>query len=682
MNHEYFAAAPADQIGKELQGKVDKFYAFLTSSSLVDLWRKSFYAYYGLMPDTAVSGFGMFAIGSLTAKGSEGELVGLKVNHFRNLITHQLSGITTQRPALSCRAVNSDSASLAAAHLGDGVLDFYMREKALEKQFRQATEIALTMGEGFLRFDWDAQAGKQYGIGPNGSPIFNGDLVCRVYNPFDVVRDTAAISPESLTWHICHDVKSKFDLAAKYPELADEIISTNQDITSARRFIDPTKIIPAAGIGARDTDLVDIFEFLHPPTDALPEGRYTVFVQGGLVLFDGPFPFSKSPLHRISGADIIGAPFGWTLAFDLLAIQELVDKLYSTVASNQMASGIQNFWSPPGNEVSKLSLGGGLNLIESVTKPEVLQLLSTPPEIFSFIAKLEGVMETLSGVSAVNRGQTPENLKSGAALAFVASQAVTFSSQLQASFNELLEGSGDSVVSMLHDFGTTPRLAFITGKFNVPMMREFIGKDLEGVDRVVCDAVNSVSKTTAGKIQIAQDLLQNGMLRNAKEYLTVVETGQLDPILASEMSEIINVHSENEELQQGKMPQALIIDDHKLHFYEHRSLLANPESRRNPQLVQAVLSHIQEHVTLANSPANQVFAILLGDSMQPPPPAPPPPGAHPMGGPAGMPAQMVAGNPLQQQAQGIKPPHMPNLPKGSPQQAQENYHQLQAGMHK
>ncbi len=683
MEKTYFAKASTQDIGTEIQAKVDDYYKFLSSSSLVDLWRKSYYAYFGLHPDAYNHGVGMFAIGGLTSKGAQGELCGVKINHFRNLVTHQLSALTANKPALSCRAINSDSQSIAAADLGDGVLDFYLREKEMTKHFRAAAEIALVMGEGWLRFDWDATSGSQYAVDDIGQPVMNGDLSVKVYNPFDVIRDTTAASADKLTWHICHELKSRHELSAKYPELADKILATSIDTAGQRRFIDPTKVIQNAGVGQMNTDLIDVYEFLHPPSQAIPEGRYTITLEGGLVLFDGPYPFTKPCLHKVSGADIIGAPFGWTLSFDLVGIQELVDKLYSTVASNQMASGIQNYWQPPGNELTVTQISGGLNLLESVVKPEVLQLLSTPPEIFNFIGKLESVMETLSGISAVNRGQAPENLKSGAALAFVASQAVTFASQLQQSYNELLERSGDSIVSLLHDYGTTPRLAFIVGKFKRPIMREFIGKDLEGVDRVVCETTNSVSKTTAGKIQIAQDLLQAGLIRNAREYLTVVETGQLDPLLEGEMSEIINVHAENEDLQQGKYPQALICDDHKLHVLEHRALLGNPDSRRDYRIVgnagldgmtprSGVLGHIQDHIDLSNSPAYAPFGALLG--------VPPLPMAQPMGapppnaGPPNMAAQQAPmGGPPE-----IAPPNMPNLPANAGPQDQAKYQQLQA----
>ena len=207
LGSQYWAADPIDEIGNTLQGKVDRWFAFLTSSSLVDLWRKSFYAFYGLFPDTAVSGFGMFAVGSMTASGSEGEVARIKINQFRNLLLHIHSMTTSQRPALECRAINSDSASEAQAWLADGILEYYLKEKRIERELMKACEIAIVMGEAFNRYDWDATTGKQYGQGPNGGIIYDGDIVCKTYNPFDVCRDTAAHSADELNWYIFHDVK-------------------------------------------------------------------------------------------------------------------------------------------------------------------------------------------------------------------------------------------------------------------------------------------------------------------------------------------------------------------------------------------------------------------------------------------------------------------------------------------
>lgn len=690
-NDTYFASLPFydEEIGAEWQAKVDDYYAFLTSSSLVQLWRRSYYAYYGLEQDGAGSGFGMFKIGSIIPGGMEGELARIKVNHFQNLLTHQHVNTTQSRPALESRAINSDSASLSAAYLSDGVIDYFMREKKLEVNYRDCVDLAIKFGEGFVRMDWDSTAGRKFGTGPNGAPIFDGDVTARTYNPFDVVRDVTLTSASQRQWYICRDSVNRFDLAAKYPHLAEDIlkVSTNNAEISTRRFMDPTKVIVQMGssVTGRQSVLIDQYEALHDPTPACPQGRYTVFLQGGLTLYDGPLPFAKMPVYRCSAGEVSGTPFGWTLSFDLLGIQDAIDKLYSVVLSNQLASGIQNFWQPPNNGLTKTQLGGGLNLLESIIKPEVLAMCQTPAEIFNFIKMLESVQETLSGVSAVSRGQTPENLKSGSALAFVNATSIAFSSGLQNSANTVLEDIGNGLVSILRDFASTPRIVAISGKSNLPLMKSYTGNDLIPIDRVTVEATAAVSKTTAGKIQIAQDMLQAGLIKTPQEYLTVITTGKLEPLYEGEMAEILLVRSENEDMRDGKQVQALRIDEHAFHISEHKSLLSNPSARRNPQLVNIVLSHIKEHENIMQMMQNTDPAFLAATKQAPLPyPPPPAPPAPPQGVPP--PPAVKPGPPGLQKAQqapdntnsGVAPANMPSLPAGAGPMAQQGNQQFQA----
>ena len=137
-----------------------------------------------------------------------------------------------------------------------------------------------------------------------------------------------------------------------------------------------------------------------------------MFLQGGQVLFDGPLPFSHMPAYRVTTGDVVGSPFGWTNNFNLLGIQEAVDKLYTIDFTNLMATGMQTFWQPLNNGLSKSDIQG-LTLLESQVEPKVLNLCATPLGLNESRAGLEAVMETLSGISAVSRGQTPENLSQG-----------------------------------------------------------------------------------------------------------------------------------------------------------------------------------------------------------------------------------------------------------------------------
>ncbi len=664
----YFAAAPTDEIGDRLAGKVADYYQYLTSSALVDLWRRSYYSYYGLMEDTALTGFGIFAIGRIRASGQEGEVASIKVNHYRNLLTHLLVLTTNEKQALKTRAINSDSDALASAYLGDGLVDYYFREGNIENLNKDAVETSLVFGEAYVRYDFDHTLGDDVMADQGGGVIKQGDVTCKVYTPFDVIRDITNNTNE-LDWHICHDYKNRFDLATKFPVVSEEILNISTDITSGKRYVDPTKIIPAAGVGTKHTDLIDVYEFIHKKTPSVPSGRYVIFLQDGTVLFDGPMPFSKYPVIRIAGSNIKGTPFGYTIGFDLLGIQSMIDKLYSVVCSNQLASGMQNFWQPPGNGCTRIQMAGGLNLIESVIKPELLELLSTPAEIFSFIDKLERIMEMLAGISAVNRGETPENLKSGTALAYVASQAITFTSGLQRSYINLQQDGATCLLYILRDFVPTEKQAIIAGSFNRPLLKRFTGSDLQQIDKVVVEATSALSKTQAGKIQIAQDLIAAGFIRNTREYLNVITTGQIDPLWESEMSEILLVKAENEDMRSSKPVTALACDDHKMHWLEHRSLLGNPDARNDPNLVAMVTQHMLEHQTMGMQlqMMNPQLLAWMGETPMPMPMKPPQ-----------IAKTMQQGNPVEKQAEGINAPKKPNMPQNADQETRAAYEQQQA----
>lgn len=690
----YFAAAPGDDIAMELQAKVDEYYNYVVSANLVELWRKSYRAYYGMRQNTGASGWGVFDVGEVKASGDQGEITRVKVNQYSNLITHQLSMVIGQRPALECRARNSDAKSLISAMLGDGVVEYFMRERKIERNYFTAIETACVLSEGYVVLGWDPKAGKEYGKGPNGSILYDGDLQATNFSPFQVIKDITKNSDDEQNWYITHSKRNKYDLMAKYPQLAGQIDGVSSDQTTAnyRTFADPSKVIAGTSFGSTDTDDIPYYEFYHKKTDALPDGRYTIFVNGDVKLFDGPLPFREVPVYRVAPRNILGTPFGWTPAFDVLALQDLLDKLYTIVSSNVLGSGVQNFWSPPNNNVQVSQLGGNRSLIESMVKPEVLQLLSTPAEVYNYINKVESVMETLMGVSAVNRGDMPSQDMSGSAMAFMASQAINFNSQLGASANQLLESIGTGMVQILADFAATPRIAIITGKQNRPMMKTYTGQDLDAVNNVVCDATSALSKTTAGKISIADNLLKGGLIKTPQEYLTLIKTGNMEPMTRGPLMENFLIQQENEWLLEGKPVTALRIDEHAQHIEEHKTILSSPESRQNGQLVTNVLDHIQQHETemqwmQANDPAF-LAATKQAPLPFPAPPPPPPPQlpASPQqgqpnlpGAPAGISGTMNPATSTAQEAAQVKSPNMPNLPKGADQRTQSNYAQLIQG---
>lgn len=698
---QYWATLPSDELPTYLCGKTNSFYDYCFRYGILDRWKRAYLAYYGLSEsgtDTT----------RLNQAGTNGELYVLKVNHFRSLLQNLLVLITQQPPAVQPKATNTDSQSMNQTLLAKSVIDYYMREQNAEKFLNEAAEFSLFGAEGYVTLTWDATAGQEGGIDPDsGKPFHDGDVKFKSFHPIDVIRECFTDSNDAPKWYIVREFVNKYDLAAKYPDMASDIINIckSPDFMSKYHYI---------AFDLVTSDDIPVYTFYHEPTDSVPNGRVMQYIDNDLWLTDTALPYKHLPVYSMRPAKWFGTPFGYTVAYDMMGIQRNIDALQSVVATNQMNYGVQNIVTWRGSEVNVVSLAQGLNAIEvnpGSQPPMPLNLVQTPAEIFSQINNLVKDMETLSGINSTARGNPEESLKSGTALALVAAQAIQFNSGLQKSYNNLIQDVCTGLIEMLQQFAMTPRIAAIAGKSNRSRVKEFKGSDLSNISRVICETVNPISKTAAGRLQMAQDAMQmpNSTI-TFEQYVEIVETGNLEVVLEAPASEQIYVKSENEALADGEKPQALLIDDHEMHIREHKTVLNSIEARQDPTIVQNTLAHITSHMDIFEDPSNFKMLTALGQHPPPPPPPPgPPPGSPPMLGPpqgppvgpphpamapphpmhhephhpshTGMPANVASIPPVGIAAtQHLQPPRLPNLPKGAPPQLEDSYQQLKGNL--
>lgn len=656
----YFATKPASELAGEVRRRTEAQLQDVSNHALRQRWAKSWQFYYNRQFSNSLSNFTMGSM-DLIPLGEQGELVGMSVNLYRNLIQHLLVLTTSNRPAMEVRATNSDSKSLVQARLGNNLLDYYLREKRLEHFLYTAVEQALVFGSGFVRVDWDVNAGREYGV-QNGQVKNEGDLAFSNPSVYDVFFDNAKEDFSLNEYLTIRSYRNRFDLIAQYPEFADKLISV-----PAKDMFSKTN---ATSTIALQTDDVEVMEFFHKRTASLPNGRYMFFINEDLVFIDDDLPYRDIPIYRITPANILGTQFGYTPAFDMMGLQEAYNTSFSTELTNVNAFGVQNVAVPKGADINVTSLQGGLNIVEynpEYGKPEALNLLSNSPQVENFRNAIEKAMEGLSGVNSVARGNPEPSLKSGTALALIQSMALQFASGLQNSYARLIEDVGTSMFRILRDYATTERVASLSGKSNRGALQsmQYTGEDLENIDRVVCDVGNPLTKTTSGRVQIAENLLQSGLLKNPQQYITVLTTGQLEPATEGATSQEELIRSENESLVDGMVPvRALITDNHVLHIQEHTCVINSPMARQDQPLIERTLAHIMEHINQLAMGDPRLFAVLGYPSMQQPPG--PSEQAGPPGGPAPEgPPQAAIGAPQGPEPTPAKMPE-PAQPPGRP----------------
>lgn len=524
-NTVYFAAAEPKECASQLMAKSQTFYNFLRSNQYLDKILNMWKFYIGQYNTDMSSGH------QVGFAGEQGELVQLPVNHFRNIASHMLNMITSNRPVMDVRAINTDAKSQSQVVIANGILDYYMREQHLEDALRLATEMAIVMGSGFIKLEWNATGGELYAFDPEtGEADREGELEFSVLSPLDVVFDGTK-ERWAHEWLMVRTFQNRYNLMAKYPEQADEIagLPAKNPQTNSR-----------IAIWSNDsTDDIPVYEFFHKKTESMPEGRYMLFCGNDIILLDRSLPYREIPIYRISGGEILGTPYGYSPMFDIYPLQEAANSLYSTILTNQSAFGVQNVWIKSGNNISINQMEGNMNVIQSDEKPEALNLTQTPTEIFKFLDDIVHTMETISGINSVARGNPEASLKSGTALALVQSMALQFISGLQANYVRLVEDVGTGLLNILKDFANTPKVIAIVGSSNRSLLTEFTGDQLDSVSRVVVDVGNPLSRCLEKGTEV---LMFDGSKRKVED----IRIGELVMGPDSKPRTVSNVNSGNE----------------------------------------------------------------------------------------------------------------------------------------
>ena len=620
----------------ELLERIDEYYNQITTAGYDEKFKKSYSFYYGKGYDSDAAG--------LRASGDRGEETRINVNTYRNLLRYQLSLITADRPAFDVVPINTDYDSMASAIVGDEVLEYYLRVKKLEDVLKDAVEKSIFTSEGYVALSWDTAAGNDYGVDDKGKPVKEGDIKFSTYAAWDVVRDISFTKDET-NWYILRDIKNKYDLAARFPEHKEDIINLTYDRNPFE--LNNTRQV--------SSDACQVYTFYHKKTPVLPQGKLVIFTETSKLL-DIPLPYEEVPVYRVAPANVEGTNLGYSDAFDILGIQEASDELYSAVTTNNINNAKQSIIIPKDGDFNYRDLADGASIIEvdadvaDAIRP--LQLTQSSPEAYNLLDRYENQMEKKTGINEVIRGDPSANLRSGNALALIAAQSIKYNSGLQQSYARLLEDVGSAVIKFLQNFATTPRFIEVVGKNNRSFLKAFDKDTLTGISKVSVEIGSPLSKTVAGRVQIAENLLNNGMVKRPEQYIAVLDTGKLDPIMESERTELLNIRAENENLQGGTPPPALITDTHTLHIREHRSVLDDPEARLKPEVVEATLAHIAEHEQLWQEVSMRPAILMATQQEAAPMPAGPQQGNN----------EGVMQPPQPGQTQDPNLPNLPNVP--------------------
>lgn len=594
-DRKYFATLEPtrDGLGGGITNRVQQYFGNARVMEILAKQRIAYRYYYDLGLDWA--GWGsQGTTNQMQRGGEEGELALIRINHCRSLVRKQIAMISNAKFDRRPRASSDEYDSLHATEQCGYALDHYVKSGGLELRRLERIESASTLGVGLTHYGWDSTLGKEHATDPDTKRIvYTGDVSATNVLPWDLICDPWKPWKEQRHCIVRFPKVNRWELAAKYPKFASEILD------SPAQTIVPFFTPVSTAYDGPTPDDTEIFVFYHVRSSipGLERGRQSVVLGSGVVVDDGPLDIGRLPICRITEAEVMGSPFGYPSFWEYTGIQELYDSLQSIVATNQSTFGAQNLVVKTGVDPRPVQLGGGLavyvcNDPEKDVRP--LQLTKSPAEIFPHMQTLKGDMTELAGLASVDLGQAQGDRQSGSALALLSSQSIRNASPYQTSDVEGLKDEAQIVLRFLRSKATRPITIGITerGQSGQSSYEKAItGADLGDVDSVDIELDNPLMQTPEGRIAALQTLAQLKIAITSEMAMSVIKYGNFNVVTDSTTKEEQRIKLENKQITRGQTPRALLSDDHMRHCRDHTQTMSDA-GRDDPKVQAAFIAHV------------------------------------------------------------------------------------------
>lgn len=579
LQFPYYSDAFGDEVVQRFQRHIDEWESSPVARTVWNAYR----AYHNLGSSTDSP------LSQLEAEGEMGELLALAIPHYRSLVKHQIALFTAERPAWDPMARTSDSDSAKQVPMAVSLLDHVASTGTLDPRLAEQCEMMMTAGAGYFVTGWDDN------IGTNGRGWFTE----KVFAPWEITHERVRTYHDA-SWWITRDYVNRWNWVAKFKDADPEKARRIAESSGMRGLQSSMFLASDSDDVTTDGDRIAVLTVMIKPSLACPVGRLAIIAEDGEVLMDGAYPYGDEvTISRMCASEFLGTSMPYCDSWGVLAAGDAYNAIISMMLTRIDTCGVPNFCVPENSELEYSDIAGGnavWKLPPGSEKPSVIDLLNIPDVLPAVLGLLKGDMEQTVGINSVTRGQPQENVSSGSMAALLQSMAIQFNSNLERAWILNLEKIGTDHLRVFQQMASDEMSISVCGEDNKWTTSKFRGEDVRGILRVSVKTASALSKTVAGRVAIADKLMEMDKV-TAQEYMRVIQTGQLDPMFSGPVSELTCIKGENERLARGEEAHALTWDNHQLHIREHKILL-NSELRENPQAVELVQAHLQEHFSV------------------------------------------------------------------------------------
>lgn len=627
-NRSYAGLSPhMDNIlGDRAKQKCEYWKSYTESCGISDLWRLSFSVYYNAINDQSIGN-------RLALYYNRRDYIYSPVNIYKNIGKNFLNIIYSKVPVMRAKAANTDPRVQDQIELYNALIEYDYTKKELDKDAYDGGEIAWIFGLSFAFIEWTKTKGKFIGyvneqgqLGPDakgGKPIHGGEWELTNLSPFDIVIDPTKSKWDDQMDMVVRVKVNKFALAAQYKEFEEDILACD-----LKDWVDtPTFLYDYCDC----SDDIFIYKYIHKPVPGLynddfdlSQGRYSIILPTGIVIEDNINEYGQLNAFPLAFNKKLYTSYGDSDAFDLLPIQKLYNVVNSCIATTVTAFGIDKIVIPNTGSVGFEELASGLKAIKmppNMPEPKVLSLMGDITSKANLLPILERQMEGISAMNQVVRGD-PEGLKSGVQTSIIEAKAIQYVNNAQKQAFKQMSDVANFVLKLRQENQLIEDMVPIVGEDKKFKLLRFNKDNINLLDSIYMEPVDPLTNSIATRTMMADKLTQMGAA--PEEYVTFMKTGRFDRMIDDTFDELTTIQMENESLKKGMVPLIAISDNDALHIKKHGAVLQDPDSRKDPMIMNAYNEHVRQHEDSQITKAQHQASLQMALQMATMPPQGPP----------------------------------------------------------
>lgn len=385
-------------------------------------------------------------------------------NYCRSFVRASVANRLKAFPNPEVPAASADQRAVARAEATDRLLKSFVDDDIVSKEELVRCYItAATLGSCWLKIYWDPFAGRpmytedsletttvedelsgeqmesfSYQKDIFGEPViattYEGRVCVEAVDPIDGLHDPTARREREMGFWIHRKLRPVRELEEKFPKdyfgkkTEGRFGRQKRDETmSERDFVQGVQDGAITDMGAShsgDLDLAELVEYWRAPSPGMQNGMLFVY-SGSVVLYVGPIPYkpARLPVVLVLGDNIVpNGLYADGVIEDLIPIQRTLNRLES-----KKREWVDKLLSPPilnplGSNIDADLFGQIAGQVIDHTpglKPAVMEVPNIPNSLFEASAQLVGAMKDISGYSDISRGDIPQGISSGRAIAFL-----------------------------------------------------------------------------------------------------------------------------------------------------------------------------------------------------------------------------------------------------------------------